>query len=367
KLSPSIYIVDSTLRNLSPNSFKPRVVAIGPLHKEDEELQDIESHKVTYLLDLFLRLPSMPNQKMDECIQRVYAKVEQIRACYAGEMKDYDDGEVAKMMVIDGCFILEFILRVRNHNHPDDDPIFYNKLVYINVAYDLVLLENQIPFFVLQDIFKCTILEFSPSSSLQSLVFSFLRPIYPFDKSYVTNINDGVDTNERWPLAMEFKASWLPCFVWGWGKPTLRMPVLFIEDYTESVLRNLIAYEQCSPLSDTYITSYAVAMDMLVDTQDDIVKMVDSEVLINHLGTNQDAANMISSICENVILRDFYYNQQWNQLYSYYNGYWPKNIARLRRTYFSSPWNFIALVAGIILFGLTAVQTYYAVNLRLEI
>ncbi|KVH42632.1 Protein of unknown function DUF247, plant, partial [Cynara cardunculus var. scolymus] len=98
-------------------------------------------------------------------------------------------------------------------------------------------------------------------------------------------------------------------------------------------------------------------MDMLVDTQDDIVKMVDSEVLINHLGTNQDAANMISSICENVILRDFYYNQQWNQLYSYYNGYWPKNIARLRRTYFSSPWNFIALVAGIILFGLTAVQT----------
>ncbi|KVH42631.1 Protein of unknown function DUF247, plant, partial [Cynara cardunculus var. scolymus] len=175
--------------------LKPRVVAIGPLHKEDEELQDIESHKVTYLLDLFLRLPSMPNQKMDECIQRVYAKVEQIRACYAGEMKDYDDGEVAKMMVIDGCFILEFILRVRNHNHPDDDPIFYNKLVYINVAYDLVLLENQIPFFVLQDIFKCTILEFSPSSSLQSLVFSFLRPIYPFDKSYVTNINDGVDTS----------------------------------------------------------------------------------------------------------------------------------------------------------------------------
>ncbi|XP_024963229.1 UPF0481 protein At3g47200-like [Cynara cardunculus var. scolymus] len=294
KLSPSIYIVDSTLRNLSPNSFKPRVVAIGPLHKEDEELQDIESHKVTYLLDLFLRLPSMPDRKMDECIQRVYAKVEQIRACYAGEMKDYDDGEVAKMMVIDGCFVLEFILRVCNY--PDEDPIFYNKLAFQNVMRDLLLLENQIPFFVLQDIFKCTILEFDPSSSLQSLIFLFLRPINPFDISYVTNINDGVDTSyehvlgllqkfcqpadakpsgvsvsrfhsveeltnagvnfkrnqdERWPLAMEFKATWFPCFLWGWGKPTLTMPVLLIADRTESVLRNLIAYEQCSPLSDT--------------------------------------------------------------------------------------------------------------------
>ncbi|KVH87562.1 Protein of unknown function DUF247, plant [Cynara cardunculus var. scolymus] len=203
KLSPSIYIVDSTLRNLSPNSFKPRVVAIGPLHKEDEELQDIESHKVTYLLDLFLRLPSMPDRKMDECIQRVYAKVEQIRACYAGEMKDYDDGEVAKMMVIDGCFVLEFILRK-----------------------------------------FCQPADAKPSGVSVSRFHSV-------EELTNAGVNFKRNQDERWPLAMEFKATWFPCFLWGWGKPTLTMPVLLIADRTESVLRNLIAYEQCSPLSDT--------------------------------------------------------------------------------------------------------------------
>ncbi|KVH87563.1 Protein of unknown function DUF247, plant [Cynara cardunculus var. scolymus] len=313
--APSIYIVDSILRNLSPNSFEPCVVAIGPLHKEDEKLQDMESHKVTYLLDLFLRLPSMPDRKMDECIERVYANVEQIRACYAGKMEAYDDCQVAKMMVIDGCFVLEFILRK-----------------------------------------FCQPADAKPSGVSVSRFHSV-------EELTNAGVNFKRNQDKRWPLAMEFKASWFPCFGWAWGKPTFTMPVLYIEDHTESVLRNLIAYEQCSPLSDTYITSYAVAMGMLVDTQEDIVKMVDSKVLINNLGTNRDAANMINNICENVVLQDFCYSQQCNQVGSYYDHCWPKyiapNMAGLRRTYFSSPWNFVALVAGIILFGLTVIQTYY--------
>ncbi|KAJ0792349.1 hypothetical protein HanOQP8_Chr01g0017061 [Helianthus annuus] len=33
QISPSIYMVPNTLRDLSPSSFNPRVVSIGPLHR----------------------------------------------------------------------------------------------------------------------------------------------------------------------------------------------------------------------------------------------------------------------------------------------------------------------------------------------
>ncbi|GJV38786.1 putative UPF0481 protein, partial [Tanacetum coccineum] len=55
-------------------------------------------------------------------------------------------------------------------------------------------------------------------------------------------------------LEMKFKSSRSPCFCWSWGKPSFRMPKLVIEDYTESVLRNLIVYEQFSPTIPDYIT-----------------------------------------------------------------------------------------------------------------
>ena len=39
---PSIYMVPSLVRDLSPSFFTPTVVAIGPLHRKDEHLQGFE-------------------------------------------------------------------------------------------------------------------------------------------------------------------------------------------------------------------------------------------------------------------------------------------------------------------------------------
>ena len=51
-------------------------------------------------------------------------------------------------------------------------------------------------------------------------------------------------------IKLEYRISW---YQWPWSKPTLRMPVLRIDDATEMVLRNLIAYEQSSYLVENYI------------------------------------------------------------------------------------------------------------------
>ncbi|GKC55569.1 putative UPF0481 protein [Tanacetum coccineum] len=140
------------------------------------------------------------------------------------------------------------------------------------------------------------------------------------------------------------------------------MPTLVIDDTTELILRNLIAYEQSFPQDRYYFTSYAHVMEMLIDTQEDIAKLLESKVLVNTLGSNQEAADMINNICKNITITEFYYTQEFKEIDKYYNRYWPKNIARLRRVYFNNPWNAIALVAAIILFSLTVVQTVYAIK-----
>ncbi|KAI3682553.1 hypothetical protein L1987_82615 [Smallanthus sonchifolius] len=174
-------------------------------------------------------------------------------------------------------------------------------------------------------------------------------------------VNFKPDYDPTWLMGMEVKLNRYPCFLGPWSKPTLRMRVLCVHDSTELILRNLIAYKM-SGLTRTYVASYVIAMDMLVNTGEDVAKLVDSRVLLNFMGSNEEAANMFNNIAKQVACIEFFYEEQWETLNMYCDGYWPKHIARMRSTYFSSPWNIIALVAGIILFTLTVVHIIFTVK-----
>ncbi|GJS93867.1 putative UPF0481 protein [Tanacetum coccineum] len=185
--APSIYRVPNLLRKVNRSSYRPRLLSIGPFHKQSENLKRLEAHKVSYMHNLFERLESSPKEKtMKACIRKMLDKIEKIKSCYEGEMKVSDDNEFAKMMVLDGCFILELIYA--SHKDHGGHSVFDIDLVNLNVKHDLVLLENQIPFFVLRDIFKSTIHKFDPQARLTRLVLSFLQEINPFEKESLVKI-----------------------------------------------------------------------------------------------------------------------------------------------------------------------------------
>ncbi|KAF5821898.1 hypothetical protein HanXRQr2_Chr01g0020191 [Helianthus annuus] len=400
QFSPSNYMAPRTLRDMSPSSFNPQVVSIGPLHREDENVQAFEVRKTSYLIGLMRRANSPQEEILKLCVEKVYASMEQIKACYVWK-KAYSDAEIADMMIMDACFILEFLFRYSNDQIAFEEGISQLSVILI----DLILLENQIPFFILDEIFQCTVLEFSPNASLLILIYpvlaylnifteginmdnisvnnthhilSLLHQCYKPPDNIITTtdpittipsvvnldragVNFKPNKDPTWLMGMEVEAYMFPCFFGSLSKPTLRIPVLKMDDSTEIVLRNLIAYEQ-SGRTHGYVTSYALAMDMLVDTQEDVAKLVDSGVLVNTIGSNDEAANMINSICKGTLLLDFFYKEQWVKLNKYCDAYWPKNIANMKRTYFNSPWNMIALVAGTILFAVTVVQTIFTIK-----
>ncbi|KAI3682552.1 hypothetical protein L1987_82612 [Smallanthus sonchifolius] len=402
RVLPSIYMVPGTLRDLSPNSFKPRVVSIGPLHRGDKNVQAFEERKATYLFDLIRHTKCAQEVILESCVQKVYASMEKIKASYVWT-KTYGDAEIAEMMVMDACFILGFNYQVLLSL---EESFYREMLLFKNVMHDLVLLENQIPFFILDEIFQCTILKFIPHASLVKLMYPVLtylklfkadiktdhisidtthhilsllhqcykpqdciKPSYPrsgihsavdLDRAWV-NFKPNQNPTSIWVMEMEVRLSRFQRFFGSWTKPTLTMPILIVGDFTESILRNLIAYEQ-SCETRNHITSYASIMNMLVDNQEDVSKLVGSGVLVNYMGSNEEAASMINNIGKNVTGVHSFYEEQCKTLDKYCNSYWPKNIARLRRTYFNSPWNMIALLAGIVLFVLTVVQTIFTIK-----
>ncbi|KAD6453862.1 hypothetical protein R6Q59_015658 [Mikania micrantha] len=185
------------------------------------------------------------------------------------------------------------------------------------------------------------------------LVHEFYQPGYKLSKiSDIPTAHTAVELHEvglrfrpnqrlKWPMAMEFESS--P------HKPTIKMPEVLIDNHFEVVMRNLIVYEQYSPV-ENYVTSYVMAMDMLAATPADIAKLGESDVLTSHLGSNEKASNMISNICKDVTFLDFYYMDVWQRAEKHYDSYWSRNFGVLKRKYFSTPWKPIALFAGIIVF-----------------
>lgn len=71
------------------------------------------------------------------------------RNCYADPLKLKEE-KFIEILVVDGCFLLELFRKDAYIAPRDkDDPIFNTLWTFENLYHDLILLENQIPWFVL--------------------------------------------------------------------------------------------------------------------------------------------------------------------------------------------------------------------------
>ncbi|CAI9298624.1 unnamed protein product [Lactuca saligna] len=388
----TIFMVPDTLRNLNPTAYTPRKASIGPLHKEDQHLKAMEEHKVTYMYRLFCRTVESTKKDIEQitydCVQEVLRNLTHARACYAPSLTNYEDFKLAKMMVIDGCFILELLYRFK-YGIGEGDPIFDNILVMRDIQHDLLLLENQMPFFILEILCRITL----ERTSLTGLVFYFFKDMNILSTRKLTTVDETVkhchilgllqscytpratmrgrvpnisysateiagagvtfkaQTDEDSLLAVKFEQSSLvPGLSTLFARETyFKIPVLYIKDSTSSFLRNLIAYEQCYPLSRHYVTSFAFLMDKLIDSKDDVSLLVRSQVLHHNLGAIEDVTNLFNNICNGVVLRDFYYTEEWKRLDEYCNRCWPSILIALRRLYRSTTWKTLTVIAAMIL------------------
>ena len=157
-----IYTVPRPPSETRDEAYHPQVVAIGPKHISDTVVKDLkvmQKHKVEFLADLLDR------KKLDfnELMKRIRPVLDQKKAreCYSKEIKlesfNDDDDRFLKMMVLDGCFLIELFLKAADqsadHTKSSKDPLANIPRAVPRVYRDLLMVENQIPFFVLEELF----------------------------------------------------------------------------------------------------------------------------------------------------------------------------------------------------------------------
>ncbi|XP_031285451.1 putative UPF0481 protein At3g02645 [Pistacia vera] len=132
----------------------------------------------------------------------------------------------------------------------------------------------------------------------------------------------------------------------------LKIPHMEIEDGTETVTRNVMAFEQCHYPSNPHICNYIKFMDDLIDTEKDIDLLIEKGILLNSLGDNATIVRMFNRFGLNITLSKSCYSGIVKDLNEHYNNGWNHARATLKRVYFSNPWKGTGTIAAIILYYL---------------
>ncbi|KAF7129653.1 hypothetical protein RHSIM_Rhsim10G0032600 [Rhododendron simsii] len=387
-----IFKVPGTLRRRNETSYEPKIVSIGPFHSEKERLQPTKKIKMWYLHCLLDRFPIPP----EECLQHFIGKIRKLAKrtinCYA-EKIDLSENELVELMIVDSCFLLELFRRdaflVPRHQ---DDPIYNTSWMLENLYHDLILLENQIPWYVLECLFKLTVsgqeqedqvlielvlgffqsmmlmtvpAEYQPSGCEIKHILDLLR------SSLLSSSLDNRPENTNWELFPPVTDLLRAGVTFEKGTPNnilniefsdgvFKIPPIRIQGNSESLFRNLIAYEQCDRYGTNKFTSYAVFLDCLINTSKDADTLVDKRIIERGLST-EDLAILCNGLYNDTLVSEYYYGEVSKKINEYHRSRWPKWKAILKRDYFNNPWSFSSFIAAILILVFTFLQTLFTI------
>ncbi|XP_044479700.1 UPF0481 protein At3g47200-like [Mangifera indica] len=373
-----IYRVNKSLRDVNKQAYTPQMVSIGPLHHGNKRLENMEKKKRNYM-KCFLE-KRITIEKQDDIFSFVQMNENNIRNCYA-EISKLKSHEYIMMILYDVIFIIELFIRV---SEGTSDSILSTTSIRQTLMLDLELLENQLPYFVLEEIHKlasysdmrsfmdisCSFFGYFNNCELIKLTPGFsVKHFIDWKRSTLLEKYKGSSKNEGYiegmPCATKLHESGVkfkkteqerkPLFKKDGHE--LQLPHIEIVDGHECMLRNVIALEQHLYPKDTHICNYVQLMDCLIDDEKDVDLLVGSGIISNSLGDNSSVANMFNKLGQNINLSRSFYYDMCEELKVHCDNRWNKAMATLRRVYFSNLWRGTGTIAAVILLLLTVMQT----------
>ncbi|KAL0344764.1 UNVERIFIED_CONTAM: hypothetical protein Sradi_4307700 [Sesamum radiatum] len=269
--------------------------------------------------------------------------------------------------------------------------------VYSFFLRDLIRLENQIPFFILQCLFDLTRMPGEESGpSLSNLTLKFFnnalqrsdefvnkfqnpKPKHLLDLLRTSFIPDGYEepTQSKYTnthviqcisklrrAGIRLKPGPDESFlVIKFRRGVIEMPTITVDDFMSSFLLNCVAYEQCHRDCSKHMTTYATLLDCLINTAKDVEYLCDKNIIENYFGTDAEVARFINNMGKDVSfdIDMCYLSELFNEVNHYYRNHWHVHWASFKYTYFNTPWSFISALAAFVLLVLTVAQTLFTV------
>ncbi|KAK3444887.1 hypothetical protein EUGRSUZ_A00663, partial [Eucalyptus grandis] len=400
--SCTIFRAPKSQEESNPNAYKPHVVSIGPYHHGKEQLKMMEQHKARVFFTLLDRTSDDDDcAGLDDYFTVVASLETDIRNSYSEDL-NCESADLIEMMVLDACFIIE-LFRVGSFStgmipEYEDDPLFLTNWIVAALMIDLVLIENQIPFFVLQEIYALSRSPYDGDRSINVLALMFFnralqRPEehlhryfgYPithlldlfrlclvglsiFDRrSQEVEVDEELlqltpSVNHLLLVGIKFeprKSENLIGVVFDHG--VLRIPPLNLDLLTTSFFLNCVAYEQSYHYCSKHVSTYVVLMSGLMGNVADAAFLSQCGIITNLLGPEKEVARFFCDLAKDVQFdfKDCHLVELFGKVTWYRRNKWRMWWAGIKREYFGSPWSFISAAAASILIVLTVIQAFF--------
>ncbi|XP_010030528.2 putative UPF0481 protein At3g02645 [Eucalyptus grandis] len=402
----SIYKIPKYLRDGQDNAYVPRIVSLGPYHHNEPQVRQMERHKWRCLQRMLTR----NSHKVGPYLDSMKEVEEKARGCYEGPI-DMTSEKFVEMMILDGCFVIEifqgYAKGFENLGYPPNDPIFSMRESILQIQRDMIMLENQIPLFILDQLLQLS--EPDQKRCVPDLALEFFGPLKPTGDPQTKPSSNSQEfaqlpdhgrfhclevfrlsllgsgprpesmaqirrlerpqqlihsVTELREAGIRFKKSetgglWDIKFEGG----TLWIPQLLIHDGTRSLFLNLIAFEQSHIDCSNDITSYVIFMDHLINSAEDVRYLHKCGIIEPWLGSNAEVADLINRLYQEVVfdVHGSYLSKLCEEVNRHYQRRWNTWKAGLKHKYFSNPWSIFSFIAASVLLVLTLAQTFYAV------
>ncbi|KAL9239871.1 hypothetical protein vseg_014150 [Gypsophila vaccaria] len=400
---PSIYKAPKHIFKVNEECYRPSIVSIGPIYYKDPSLEAMEELKLRHL-QCFLEHSNNP-YTLENYLNVIRDWEEKVRACYA-EKITLSSEEFIEMVLTDASFVifLWFSYQFSLENHPCKDKIVE---VFSPVERDLFLEENQLPFFVLNDLYDLAFgtSAYSRTSFIDLTCFfidnRFIRGKYDTNVTTISkkmgegvitikhlvdflrmyfilpskprqhrsnNSNNTSNNNQpQFPLsATELSAAGVK-FVSTKSKSlldiqfsngVLHIPSFIIQDTTEPLFRSILLFEQCLHYFDSYFIDYIYFVFHLIKSPRDVRILVRNGIIDGWLASDEEVANLFNGITNSIPINlpNYYYSTIARDLNAYATTPWHRWKVILKRDYFSHPWAIVSFIYAILLLILTLLQ-----------
>ncbi|CAN7075927.1 unnamed protein product [Brassica oleracea var. botrytis] len=466
QVAVSIFTVPKALMCTHRDSYTPQRVSVGPYHCLKPELHETERYKLTIARKFRNNSKSFRFHDLVEKLQSLEVK---IRACYHKYIA-LNDETLLWIMAIDSSFLIEFLKVYYGFGKVET---LINRVGHNEILRDVMMLENQIPLFVLR---KTLEVQLESKESADALLFSVLTGLCRDLSPLVIKFEDGeilkaeihecnhildflyqmivprieeeeeeeeenrADENRACKLLREMKLQFkrvfasrpadmilrlpwrvisnLPGFialnylftrqeneeaaaatvsVSDIEKPPLvseltipsvselhkagvkfkptqngnvstvsfdsnaghfHLPVINLDINTETVLRNLVAYEASNTSGGPLVfTRYTELMNGIIDSEEDVRLLREQGVLVSRLKSDDEAAEMWNGMSKSVRLtRVGFLDKTIEDVNRYYTGRWKVKIGRFVEVYVYGSWKIFAFLAAVLLLILVSLQ-----------
>jgi hypothetical protein len=176
-----IYRIPHYLKEGDDKAYVPQIVSLGPYHHGKRRLRQMDRHKWRALHQILRRT----NHDIMLYLDAVKEVEERARNCYEGSIT-LSSNEFVEMMVLDGCFMLELFRGAaegfKQLGYPRNDPIFAMRGSMHSIQRDMIMLENQLPLFLLDQLLGIQLGNPDQKGVVAKLTLQFFDPLMPTDE-----------------------------------------------------------------------------------------------------------------------------------------------------------------------------------------